>query len=145
MKVGGRYTLPYEVNVAAFYNGRQGYQFPQYVLSPNRANGAGRQEVLLDPLGDVRLDDLHMIDFRFDKVIRIAGRSITPTLGIFNLTNANTVLAINPNQAASNANTISGIVAPRVVHVFQISSGVWLVLLVVGIHARAVAAIPDSE
>jgi hypothetical protein len=27
------------------------------------------------------------------------------------------VLAINPNQAAANANTISGIVAPRVIRV----------------------------
>jgi hypothetical protein len=41
--------------------------------------------------------------------------SLTPTFEIFNLTNANTVLAINRNQAASNANRISGIVAPRVI------------------------------
>jgi hypothetical protein len=109
--------MPYDINVAAFYNGRQGYPFPQYILSPNRANGAGRQEVLLDSLGEVRLDNLHMVDFRIDKAIRFGRRSVTPTLDIFNLTNANTVLAINPNQAAANANTISGIVAPRVIRV----------------------------
>jgi hypothetical protein len=117
MKLSGRYTMPYDINVAAFYNGRQGYPFPQYILSPNRANGAGRQEVLLDSLGEVRLDNLHMVDFRIDKAIRFGRRSVTPTLDIFNLTNANTVLAINPNQAAANANTISGIVAPRVIRV----------------------------
>jgi hypothetical protein len=56
-----------------------------------------------------------MVDFRLDKVFRLGNRSLTPTFEIFNLTNANTVLAINRNQAASNANTISGIVAPRVI------------------------------
>jgi hypothetical protein len=55
------------------------------------------------------------MDFRLDKVVSIGHRSITPTFEIFNLTNANTVLAINRNQAAANANTISGIVAPRVI------------------------------
>ena len=115
VKLSGRYTLPLDINVAGFYNARQGYPFPQSVQTPNRANGAGRAQVLLDPLGDVRLDNLHMIDFRLDKVFRFGPRSLTPTFEIFNLTNANTVLAINRNQAASNANTISGIVAPRVI------------------------------
>ncbi len=115
VKLSGRYTLPWEVNIAAFYNGRQGYPFPQYIQTPNRANGAGREEVLLDQLGSVRLDNLHMIDFRLDKVIRLGSRSLTPTFEIFNLTNNHTVLAINRNQAASNANRISGIVAPRVI------------------------------
>jgi hypothetical protein len=115
MKLSGRYTFPWDINVAGFYNGRQGYPFPQNVQTPNRANGAGRASVLLDRLGDVRLDNLHMIDFRLDKVFRFGSRSVTPTFEIFNLTNTNTVLAINRNQAASNANTISGIVAPRVI------------------------------
>jgi hypothetical protein len=115
VKLSGRYTLPYDINIAGFYNGRQGYPFPQSVQSPNRANGAGRVQVLLDPLGDVRLNNLHMVDFRLDKVFRFGQRSFTPTFEIFNLTNANTVLAINRNQAASNANRISGIVAPRVI------------------------------
>ena len=115
LKLSGRYTLPGDVNIAAHYNGRQGYPFPQFIQTPNRANGAGRDEVLLDRLGEVRLDNLHMVDFRLDKVLRLGPRSVTPTFEIFNLTNTNTVLAINRNQAASNANTISGIVAPRVI------------------------------
>jgi hypothetical protein len=36
-------------------------------------------------------------------------------MDIFNATNVNTVLARRRNQAASNANNISGIVAPRVI------------------------------
>jgi hypothetical protein len=115
VKLSGRYTLPLDINLAGFYNGRQGYPFPQSIQTPNRANGAGRAQVLLDPLGDVRHDNLHIVDFRIDKVFRFGNRSVTPTFEIFNLTNTNTVLAINRNQAASNANTISGIVAPRVI------------------------------
>jgi hypothetical protein len=115
VKLSGKYTLPLDFNIAASYNGRQGYPFPQFIQTPNRANGAGRDEVLLDPLGELRLDNLHMIDLRLDKVFSFGGRSLTPTFEIFNLTNANTVLAINRNQAASNANRISGIVAPRVI------------------------------
>jgi hypothetical protein len=115
VKLSGKYTLPLDFNIAASYNGRQGYPFPQYIQTPNRANGAGRAEVLLDPLGSVRLDNLHVMDLRLDKVFRFGGRSLTPTFEIFNLTNTNTVLAINRNQAASNANRISGIVAPRVI------------------------------
>jgi hypothetical protein len=115
VKVSGRYTLPLDINVAGFYNGRQGYPFPQSILTPNRANGGGTAQVLLDPLGDSRLDNLHMMDFRVDKVFRFGNRSLTPTFEIFNLTNANTVLAINRQQAATNANSVSGIVAPRVI------------------------------
>ena len=40
---------------------RQGYPFPQAILSPNRANGAGKIQVQLDPLGDVRFDNLQRL------------------------------------------------------------------------------------
>ena len=56
-----------------------------------------------------------MMDFRVDRVFRFGPRSLMPTFEIFNLTNAKTVLAINRQQAATNANTVSDIVAPRVI------------------------------
>ncbi|MEP6783975.1 MAG: hypothetical protein ABI983_09910 [Acidobacteriota bacterium] len=40
--------------------------------------------------------------------------TVVPALDVFNLMNTNTVQAINRNQAAANANTVSGIIAPRV-------------------------------
>ena len=70
--------------------------------------------MLLDPLGDVRLDNLHTFDFRVDRPFRFGTVTIIPAIDVFNLTNTNTVLAINRNQAAANANTVSGIIAPRV-------------------------------
>jgi hypothetical protein len=114
MKANARVQLPFDVNAAINYLGRQGFPFPQGILTPNRANGAGQATVLLDPLGAVRLDNLNTLDFRVDKTFRMGTVTIVPAMDVFNLTNTNTVQAINRNQAAANANTVSGIIAPRV-------------------------------
>lgn len=114
VKASGRVQLPYSFNASVNYLGRQGFPFPASILSPSRANGAGTVQVLLDPLGDVRLDNLHTFDFRIDHTFRFGSATVVPALDIFNLSNTNTVQAINRNQAATNANTVSGIIAPRV-------------------------------
>ena len=77
-------------------------------------NGAGQVQTQLDPLGELRLDNLQTIDFRVDKTFRFGAFTLVPAIDIFNLGNANTVQAINRNQLAANANQISGILAPRV-------------------------------
>lgn len=115
VKLNGAYQLPYGFNLGVGYQGRQGYPFPQGILTPNRANQAGQTTVLLDPLGDVRLDNFHQVDMRIDRAFTIGRARIIPAMDVFNLSNANTVLAYRRNQAASNANRISGIVAPRVI------------------------------
>ena len=113
-KVNGRYTAPWDINVAANYQARQGYPYLQTILSPARANGAGQVQTQLDPLGELRLDNLHTVDFRIDKTFRFGSVTMVPAIDIFNLTNSNTVQAVNRNQLAANANVISGILAPRV-------------------------------
>jgi hypothetical protein len=109
-----RYQAPWAINLAANYGARQGFPFPQAILTPARANGAGTANALLDPLGEVRLDNGHIFDFRIDRPFTFGTTTIVPAMDVFNLTNANTVAAINRNQAATNANTVSGILAPRV-------------------------------
>ena len=42
VKLNGRVQLPWDFNLAANYMGRQGFPFPQSVLTPNRANGGGQ-------------------------------------------------------------------------------------------------------
>jgi hypothetical protein len=113
-KLSGRYTAPWDINIAANYSARQGYPYLQTIQSPARANGAGQVQVQLDPLGSLRLDNLHTVDARIDKTFRFRAITLVPAFEVFNATNANTVQAIQRNQAATNANQISGILAPRI-------------------------------
>jgi hypothetical protein len=117
VKLNGRVQLPYEFNVAANMGMRQGFPFPQSVLSPNRANGAGQVQVHIEPLGDVRYDNMTTVDLRVDRTFRFGTVTLIPAFDLFNLTNSNTVLAQNRNQAAANANVISGIMPPRVARI----------------------------
>ena len=68
----------------------------------------------LDPLGELRLGNLHTVDARIDRTFRFGSVTLVPAFDVFNLTNTNTVQAVNRNQAAANANQISGIIASRV-------------------------------
>jgi hypothetical protein len=116
VKVSGMYTLPlWDIGVSGFYNVRQGYPFPQAIRTPSRANRAGIADVLLAPMGETRLPNLYTLDFRVDKTFSVGPMRIVPSIDMFNLTNVNTVLARRRLQNASNANLISGIVAPRVI------------------------------
>ena len=114
VKVNGRVQLPWDFNLAANMMSRQGFPFPASILTPNRNNGGGQAQVLLDPMGDVRYENTFGMDLRIDRNFHFGSMSLIPALDIFNLTNANTVAAQNRQQAAANANQISGILAPRV-------------------------------
>ena len=74
----------------------------------------GTAQVQLDPMGENRYDNLMTVDLRLDRTFRFGAVSLVPAIDVFNLTNSNTVLAQNRNQAATNANVISGIMPPRV-------------------------------
>jgi hypothetical protein len=115
-RVTGSYELPWwGLGVAGFYNARQGYPFPQAINIASRPNQAASVAVLLDPLGDVRLPAFQTVDFRLDKTLAVQRVHMLLTLDVFNLFNANTILAQQPNQNAANANLISSILGPRVV------------------------------
>lgn len=114
LKGSGRVQLPYSVNFAISYLGRQGFPFPATILTPNRANSAGTAQVLLDPMGDVRYEKLQTVDLRLDRTFHFGQLTVIPAVDVFNLANTNTVQAKNIQQAASNANVVSGIIAPRV-------------------------------
>jgi hypothetical protein len=115
VKTFGQYQLPWDFNLAANYQVRQGYPFPQSIVTPTRANRAGQATVLLEPVGDVRHSNFQIFDLRVDRAFSFGTTRVIPSLDIFNLSNANTVLARRRNQNASNANVVSGIVAPRVI------------------------------
>jgi hypothetical protein len=116
-RISGLYSLPlWDINVAGFFNARSGYPFTATILTPTRPFSGGTTDVYLDVLGDNRLPNFQSMDFRIDKAFSLYGRvRITPSMDVFNLFNGNTSLSIRGRQNASNANTISSILAPRVI------------------------------
>jgi hypothetical protein len=114
-KISGLYNLPYDVNVSAFYNARQGYPFERVIQGPSRPNGAGIPLILLDPIGESRLPNYQNLDFHVERPVRAGAVKFIPSLDVFNVANNNTVQAIRGTQNAANANNIQAVVAPRVV------------------------------
>jgi hypothetical protein len=128
-KASGQYTLPkWDISVAGSAGLNQGYPFPQQIAITSKGNGLADTNVFLVPLGDVRLPNLFVADFRVDKAINIGGMRIIPSLDIFNLTNSNQTLSRRRTQYSYNAttgvgsssttlppNNISSIIAPRVI------------------------------
>jgi hypothetical protein len=127
VKASGMYSLPwYGFNVAANAQFRQGYPFPRSISVTNRGGGLGTATILLDPLGDTRLPNVAMFDFRVDKVFQFRQIRLIPSVDIFNVTNANTVqsqrrsmYSFNHSRGTgsspSNANLISSIISPRII------------------------------
>jgi hypothetical protein len=116
VKMSGRYTTPlWDIDIAGAYMLRQGNPFPQGILTPNRANQGGQTTVLLERVGEVRLDNFQNADLRIGKSFNFGRARLSPSLDIFNIGNTNTVLGRRRNQAAANANQISTIMAPRIV------------------------------
>ena len=116
-RASGVYQTPlWDINVSGFYNARSGYPFIQSILTSTRPFSAGTATVYLDTLGDNRLPNFQTLDFKVDKSFTLYSRvRIVPAMDIFNLFNGSTSLSIRGTQNASNANTISSILAPRVI------------------------------
>jgi len=117
-KLSGMYQLPYDVNVSAFFNARQGYPFERFE-QVSRQNGNGIAFVLIDPIGDSRLPNYQNLDFHVERPIRVGTTRWIPAIDLFNVLNGNTEQAIRGVQASNtgavtNANAIQAVVAPRV-------------------------------
>src|SRR5262249_15365468 len=113
-KISGLYNLPYDVNVSAFFNARQGYPLEYALNNTSRINGAGTATILLNPVGETRLDNYGNLDFHIDRPIKLGVARFVPMMDIFNVTNGNTIQGIRTTQNATNANQVQAITAPRV-------------------------------
>jgi hypothetical protein len=114
-KITGLYSFPQGISVAGFLNARDGYPFERTVRSPNRRGGLGRVNVSLDRFGDMRFEDLWMVDMRLDKRFSVHAVTVTASLDVFNVTNANIVLSREGVQNISTANRVLEVLAPRIV------------------------------
>jgi hypothetical protein len=127
-KASGQYTMFWDIGVAGSASVTQGYPFPQHIAVTSRGNSIADANVFLYPLGDVRLPNLFVADFRVDKSFNFGGMRIIPSIDIFNLTNSSEILSRRRPQYSYNAttgagsssttlppNNISSIIAPRVI------------------------------
>ena len=114
-KLSGLYQFPYQINLSAFYNTRQGYPWqPAVQVLTSLPNGGGQPTMILDPIGEARLPNFQNLDLHVERPISFGNSHIVPSMDIFNVTNNNTIQALRGNQNANNANFIQAIVAPRV-------------------------------
>jgi len=115
-RASGSWTLPvWKINIAAFYNTRQGYPYIRSELTATRPFSAGTATVYLDKRGEVRLPNFQTLDVHADRTVTFFDRTkVVLGVDVFQALNVNTILSERGTQNASNANTISSIAAPRV-------------------------------
>ena len=114
-KLDGMYQLGGGFNVAGKLNGREGFVFPETYRSASRPGGAGRVEVLFDPIGNTRLEHLWIADLRLEKQFEFGGaRRLSAIMDIFNLFNEPTVLGRERRQNLTTANRVQDILSARV-------------------------------
>jgi len=107
----GAYIMPWDINLGASLSARQGYAQP-YRSSVSGLNG-GTITVILDPIGDIRFDNVYELDLRIAKDFRFMNRvGMTLSGDLFNAPNKRTILqreglVIN-NAAAGNSSRAGG-------------------------------------
>jgi hypothetical protein len=97
------YRAPQPDPLSALAGIQANWAVPTALIAPslgrNLAGGARTATVAIAPPGSVFADRLHQVDLRISKNIRASGRRIQPQLDLYNLFNANTVLAENASYA----------------------------------------------
>jgi hypothetical protein len=111
----GIYTLPWNVQLSGFLNGRQGYIIPYGYTTAARPNGAAAVTVVLDPYGESRLPSFWQFDMKIERAIQAGRIRFRPQATFFNLTNSNVVLGRQRNVGSASYNDVLQILGPRVV------------------------------
>ena len=91
MNLTGVYVFPWDINLGANFNARQGYPSPLR----DQVTGArgGTINVLLNPVGDKRFDNVYELDLRLAKDFHLFHRvGMTLSGDLFNVPNKRTTL-----------------------------------------------------
>ena len=116
-KLNGLYVLPWDITVGANLLVHTSFPFnPTITLTSARTGTADNPVLRIVPSNSIHYPTVKTFDLDFNKAIRLGGsRRVTLDAAIFNIGNANTVLAQTTRQNTSTANFITTIVAPTVV------------------------------
>ena len=94
-KVNGLYQLPWDMTISGVFTGMQGWPVPEYsaVLSGTYLAKKGGK------FGDVRLNELYMLDLGVEKTFRIGDTTrILRVANIYNVLNSSSVIEVNNTQ-----------------------------------------------
>jgi hypothetical protein len=120
-RLSGSYRLPWEINLAGSLVSNNGYPAVT-TFAVTRALAAAQgisltQSSVTVPLtrrGDERLPSVTMLDLRLSRTFRFGDRRFSPQVDIFNLTNADTVVARN-NAIGATYLRPNEILSPRII------------------------------
>jgi hypothetical protein len=116
LNLNGVYVFPWDINVGASLNARQGYP-AVYRQNVGGLTGAIATvpNVVPEPIGETRFANVYQLDLRVAKDFRIMDRlGVTLSADVFNLPNQRTILQRNTQNAIVSAAPITEIQAPRV-------------------------------
>lgn len=122
-RLSGSYTLPLDISLAGSLIANNGYPY-QSTFNVTRAAAAttgvaltrASQVGVLSTRGDERYPNVAMLDIRLSRAFRLGGRSFTPQVDFFNISNADAITT--QNVAVSGTYGLpSQILAPRTIRV----------------------------
>jgi hypothetical protein len=122
-RLSGSYTLPLDVSLSGSLISNNGYPYVS-TYSLTRAVAAAQgvtltratQTISLSERGDERLPNVTLIDLRLSRAFRFSGRSFTPEISFFNVSNSDT--RDNQNSAiGANYLLPTSILAPRTIRI----------------------------
>jgi hypothetical protein len=111
-KLIGRFMLPFDVGLSASWKFQSGVQWGRTISVT--LPGDSTRTIQVEPENANRAPHVSILDFRFDKSVRFAGRArLTGMVDIFNATNNGTVTAWRSTTV--NYREVTGILDPRIV------------------------------
>jgi hypothetical protein len=126
LRLSGRYTLPWDIDLSGSMVANNGYPYVS-TFSLTRAAAAAQgitltrasQTIQLSKRGDERYENVVMFDMRLAKTFRFGGRSFSPQIDFFNITNADTVVnattAVGPSYLLPSGG--DPILSPRIIRI----------------------------
>ena len=110
---------PWGFNVAAAFNGREGYAMPYFTRIGVPANYQPQPFRLFiagtDSPDEFRFDDVHTIDLRAEKELTFGDFGATLGIDVFNVTNENTVLQRQLRLGIGTTDHLTEHLSPRIV------------------------------
>jgi hypothetical protein len=120
-RLSGSYTLPGDITIAGSMIANNGYPYvSSYSLTRALAAAQGitltraSQAISLSQRGDERYPNVITGDVRFSRTFRFGGRSISPQVDLFNITNADTIVSWQTNVGPTYKQP-QEILAPRII------------------------------